>query len=161
MNPLMFPKLPKRTKRKAKKGQGKQAIQRRVANKLYMSFLRPAFMHGLAAGQGRRGRAPLCERCGKRPAAQLHHMAGRAGDKLIDSSTFAGLCFDCHALVHENPEAAKAEGWLESRYSVPKLTKRSQDLLSEYATADTEEGEGGVEDAAEGLEGFLLPEPDS
>jgi len=62
-------------------------------------------MHGLAR----------CERCKKHKAGDLqpHHTHGRSGDNLFK---VIPLCSTCHAWVHEFPNEAYAEGWLQPEY---------------------------------------------
>lgn len=140
------PKPPKRSKRldnRAKrKGAGDKAWQRRAMTKVYLNFVRPAFLHGLASGQRRKGKPALCERCFGRLATEVHHMAGRQGDALLDSEHFAGLCYECHDWCHNNPAEARAEGWMESRYSrTPQAAKMSAtELLEEGEEPGTERG---------------------
>lgn len=143
--PVPKPKQSKRINNKAKrKGEGRKAQQRRAMMKLYMNFVRPAFMAGLAAGQRRRGLVPLCERCGERVASQVHHMAGRLGDALLDAELFAGLCPGCHDWVHDHPADARAQGWMEARYSrSPNASRREvaqglEDSAAEHAAAEPE-----------------------
>ena len=148
----------KRANNKAKaKGDGRKAQQRRVLTKLYLNFVRPAFMFGLAAGQKRRGKAALCERCHYRLASQLHHTAGRTGEALVDSEYFAGLCQPCHDWVHDNPAEARGEGWLESKYSrtpearrlAGELAEGVEDALGHEAAATGPYGKEGEDDVAE------------
>jgi hypothetical protein len=147
-----FPKPQKKSKRLAnrarRKGEGQKAWQRRAMTKLYLNFVRPAYLHGLAAGQGRRGKPALCERCYSKLATELHHVAGRSGDALVDSEFFSGLCWKCHEHVHAHPAEARAEGWLESKYSrTPEASKFSAtEVLEEFddvgeAEAATEDGD--------------------
>lgn len=139
------------------KKRSKPEGRRRILMKLYLSFVRPAFLHGLAAGQGRRRQAPLCERCGGRIATQVHHMAGRSGDALVDTEWFAGLCQWCHDDIHDNPEQARKAGWMESKYSrSPQAAKLgveffegSEDAVSEKAAAGGEDSQEGEDDVAE------------
>lgn len=79
----------------------------------YRKIARPAYFAGVAAGQGRV--KALCERCGCRAATQLHHKAGRSGDRLLGFRNFSALCGSCHREVHANPERSYAEGWLVKR----------------------------------------------
>lgn len=52
----------------------------------------------------------VCEMCGDR-SRQLHHKRGR-GRYLCDPFFFAALCAWCHNKIHENPNWARATGWL-------------------------------------------------
>lgn len=53
---------------------------------------------------------PLCARCGKQSATELHHMAGRRGSALLDESRWIGLCGNCHRWATEHPEQAVEQG---------------------------------------------------
>lgn len=53
---------------------------------------------------------PNCVRCGMR-ATEVHHMAGRVGDLLLDESKWASMCRDDHRWATENPAAAIAQGF--------------------------------------------------
>jgi len=83
--------------------------------KLIYRFVRVAYLAGLAAGQGRRGRKALCERCGREVARHIHHLDGREGVKLIDPKNLSGLGDVCHRWLHGNPTQAYAEGWMKRR----------------------------------------------
>lgn len=126
-----MPAIPKPTKRSKRldnrarrKGEGDKAWTRRAMTKLYLNFVRPAYLHGLSAGQRRKGKPPLCERCYGRLATEVHHIAGRQGDALVDSARFAGLCYECHIHLHDNPAEAMAEGWMEPKYAGTANAKR-------------------------------------
>lgn len=109
-----FPKPSK--KGKAKPSRIRPVTDERAAQKsLYLRFVRPAFLAGLARGQGRGKKAPLCERCGKEVAGHVHHISGREEWKLVEFGNLRGLGDKCHKWVHANPEKATAEGWLERR----------------------------------------------
>lgn len=57
-----------------------------------------------------------CERCRIQPIGEFHHKLRRSQGGLGTLENCAGLCsgFDgsCHAWVHDNVDAAVAEGWL-------------------------------------------------
>lgn len=65
----------------------------------------------------------LCEvgeRCvsmwGRRAVAtEVHHKRGR-GKWLMDESTWVATCRDCHRIIHERPNWAIQNGWIEPRY---------------------------------------------
>ena len=62
-----------------------------------------------------RGRR-ICERCGKYALRlDVHHVAGRLGDFLMDKRWWMALCRKCHSWTHDNPASAKAEGLLVPR----------------------------------------------
>ena len=90
----------------------------KARKRLYRLLVRPAYLAGLAVGQGRRGTYPTCERCGEQPGVHVHHMAGRDGDMVIDYTKMAALCADCHRLVHAYPLQAREDGWMVSRNGV-------------------------------------------
>jgi hypothetical protein len=49
-----------------------------------------------------------------RPTAHVHHRRGR-GNFLLDTKTWVAVCFSHHAWIHEHPEQAMLDGWMESR----------------------------------------------
>ena len=55
---------------------------------------------------------PKCKVCHRRPASQIHHKAGRVGDKLNDIKDFLAVCFCCHRKIHDNPAWAVAKDYL-------------------------------------------------
>lgn len=88
----------------------KQRTKRRDQSKLYTELVKPAYLRGLARGQGRG--AARCELCLKRKATQIHHKRGRVGADLLDTRYFMGICDPCHRHVHENPAWAYEQGHL-------------------------------------------------
>jgi 5-methylcytosine-specific restriction endonuclease McrA len=59
------------------------------------------------------GRNPTCERCGARPADDVHELTPRSkGGSIVDPANLTVLCRPCHDAVHLNPTTARAEGWL-------------------------------------------------
>lgn len=63
---------------------------------------------------------PVCEspwNCGQ-AASEVHHMAGRSGDRLLDASRFKALCHGCHQRVTEYPTEAIELGLSLSRVGV-------------------------------------------
>jgi hypothetical protein len=54
----------------------------------------------------------ICERC-KRPADEIHHKAGRNGDRLNDVRDFMSVCRPCHQWIHANPKESREAGWLK------------------------------------------------
>jgi 5-methylcytosine-specific restriction endonuclease McrA len=54
---------------------------------------------------------PQCEKCGD-PMSDIHHKNGRNGKRVSDSEYFMSVCRPCHTWIHENPEDARAMGWL-------------------------------------------------
>jgi len=104
---------PERRKKGAPKRLGSSG--KRELLKLIYRFVRAAYLAGLAAGQGRRGQRALCERCGEKITAHVHHLAGKEGGKLIDPKNLSGLCEDCHSWAHAHPADARQEGWMVRR----------------------------------------------
>lgn len=49
------------------------------------------------------------------PATEVHHKAGRIGDKLTDVKDFIGLCSACHSWAELNVTQAKALGISKDR----------------------------------------------
>ena len=113
---LPKPKKADRSRRRTHLGPSDKTKQ---LKRLYRMLVRPAFLAGLSAGQGRRGRLPICERCNLNPVLAVHHMQGRTGELVIEPAKLAGLCEACHADVHANPEEAYGEGWLIRRHGAP------------------------------------------
>jgi len=54
-----------------------------------------------------------CEVCNKRNSMDIHHIAGRLGDKLNDKTNFLAVCRPCHNWIHENGKAAREQGYLK------------------------------------------------
>ena len=55
---------------------------------------------------------PACKVCKSQPSSQIHHKAGRIGDKLNDVKDFLAVCFFCHRKIHDNPAWANAKDYL-------------------------------------------------
>ena len=95
--------LPKQTTPIAPRSD-KRAKQERVYAVLRKSFLE---------------RHPICQMqipgvcTGK--SQELHHMAGRIGNLLLDEQYFKAGCHSCHVYVETHPEEAKALGLSETR----------------------------------------------
>jgi 5-methylcytosine-specific restriction endonuclease McrA len=57
----------------------------------------------------------LCRRCGSQ-AHDVHHLAGRVGDALLDRDRMVSLCRPCHMHIEEQQRGeAYGEGWLIRR----------------------------------------------
>jgi hypothetical protein len=56
-------------------------------------------------------RLPGCENM----TTQVHHKAGRIGEKFLDVSTWLAVCHPCHVFIETHPAAAKQLGLSESR----------------------------------------------
>jgi tRNA U54 and U55 pseudouridine synthase Pus10 len=54
---------------------------------------------------------PNCEICGG-VATDVHHKAGRIGERLTDTSTFMSVCRPCHGIIHINPKESREKGWM-------------------------------------------------
>jgi hypothetical protein len=46
---------------------------------------------------------------------EVHHMAGRIGNKLLDQKMWLAVCRPCHVFIEQHPAAAKQLGLSESR----------------------------------------------
>jgi hypothetical protein len=55
---------------------------------------------------------PICERCKKSKATEIHHKAQRHGSLLNRYDLFAALCSGCHRWIHENGREARKQGWI-------------------------------------------------
>lgn len=53
---------------------------------------------------------PWCLRCGM-AATEVHHRAGRIGGRLLDDTTWAAACHDCHLYITAHPAEAVERGW--------------------------------------------------
>lgn len=52
---------------------------------------------------------PFCEiaLCGGSASVEIHHRAGRIGDKLLDEKDWLATCRNCHDWCHHNPSMAR------------------------------------------------------
>lgn len=59
---------------------------------------------------------PVCEvlNCNN-PSTEIHHKAGREGERLIDINHFLATCSTCHQYIELNPLWAKIQGYSLSR----------------------------------------------
>jgi hypothetical protein len=57
---------------------------------------------------------PFCKECGQ-PATDIHHAAGKIGDKLLDVADFVPLCRKHHQYYEVRPIEAKEKGISKSR----------------------------------------------
>jgi hypothetical protein len=62
---------------------------------------------------------PMCERCKKERATEIHHKAQRHGTLLNRYDLFAALCSGCHRWIHENGKEARRLGWLIDTVHAP------------------------------------------
>lgn len=53
-----------------------------------------------------------CEIC-RKPADEIHHKAGRNGDRLNNVQDFMSVCRPCHQYIHANPAESRNKGWLK------------------------------------------------
>ena len=44
-------------------------------------------------------------------STQIHHRAGRVGEKLTDEKNFLAVCHHCHVYIELHPIEAKEKGW--------------------------------------------------
>jgi hypothetical protein len=61
-----------------------------------------------------------CGRCSQR-ASEVHHMAGRDGYRLLETSKWIALCHSCHQWVTEHPTQAVDQGFSLRRHCLPYL----------------------------------------
>lgn len=61
---------------------------------------------------------PICEvkQCSA-PATGVHHMAGRVGNLLTDTSKFLAVCMPHHLYIESHPIESKSMGYSLSRLS--------------------------------------------
>lgn len=57
----------------------------------------------------------VCEMCLQAEATQIHHKAGRTGERLLKEEWWLAACQNCHSFVHSNPEASMNSGWILHR----------------------------------------------
>lgn len=48
----------------------------------------------------------------KKPSTQVHHKAGRLGQRLLDFENCMAICFSHHRYLHDHPAWARANGYL-------------------------------------------------
>lgn len=61
---------------------------------------------------------PICEaglKMCRGEATDIHHMAGRVGEDLLNTDNFLAVCRPCHLWLESHPVAAKQLGLSESR----------------------------------------------
>jgi hypothetical protein len=60
---------------------------------------------------------PICQRCGREAAVDVHEPLTRArGGSILDPQNAVTLCRYDHSWVHEHPAQATAEGWLQNSW---------------------------------------------
>jgi hypothetical protein len=113
---MKFNPQPKPLKRtKSKQDNIKPVAEKKVTDKVKYNKDSKAWIKGKRCACG-------CGEC----ASLVHHMRGREGyasDKkyfagiklLFDKEHWLACCFNCHVEIHNNPEFAYKEGYLDSR----------------------------------------------
>lgn len=48
-------------------------------------------------------------------AHDVHHMSGRVGDNMLDTSNWLAVCRSCHTWIENNPKEAKELGFSKNR----------------------------------------------
>lgn len=56
---------------------------------------------------------PVCEICRAQPTAQVHHRAGRIGNRLNSTEDWLGVCAECHDKIHAHGSWARQLGFLK------------------------------------------------
>lgn len=60
---------------------------------------------------------PLCQRCKKEYATDVHELKSRArGGSITDENNLRCVCRTCHFWITTNPKLAKETGWLKSSW---------------------------------------------
>lgn len=101
----------KRSPLKAKPIQIKRVGKKREKMKTIYGHLRNEFMEKNEYCQAR---LPECTML----ATDVHHKAGRSGEKLIDETNFLAVCRSCHNFLEGHPKIAKEMGFSVSRLEV-------------------------------------------
>ncbi len=86
---------------KAPRKRIKTSSQKRQKQQKTYRVVRDAYM----------GLNPTCGRCGK-AATEVHHKAGRRGNRLTNVKYFMKACTPCHKYIHANPKESFQKGWL-------------------------------------------------
>ena len=89
----------KKKPRKSIKGLSDKELQRLK----YYRFIREEFMI--------QPENKICPVTGLQ-TTEIHHKAGRIGDKLFDDSLFLAVSRKGHSWIHEHPKEAREKGWL-------------------------------------------------
>lgn len=53
-----------------------------------------------------------CQVCRAMASRDIHHIAGRNGDRLNRIEDWLAVCRECHDYIHKNPTVARYRGWL-------------------------------------------------
>lgn len=63
------------------------------------------------------GDFPLCQRCQKAFASDVHEIKSRArGGSITDLDNLAVLCRPCHTWITQNPKDALEQGWIKNSW---------------------------------------------
>ena len=82
---------------------------------------------------------PICERCKKHRASEIHHKAQRHGSLLNRYDLFAALCHGCHFWIHENGKEARRQGWIIDTFHVLPNPEASESQSRSQSQAHTPE----------------------
>lgn len=82
--------------------------KKRVKQERSYSVLRKQFLESNPECQAR---LKMC----RGEATDVHHMAGRVGEMLLDTDSWLPVCRPCHLFIESHPEQAKQLGLSESR----------------------------------------------
>lgn len=116
----MNEKLKKPERRRRRRATLKHSSSSGKDRRMRYIHLRMEFLRGVRWCQvGRCMRVSIDAATGKQQvflerATQVHHKRGR-GRWLLDVHTFLGVCPACHQYIHEHPEWAMKQGYMESR----------------------------------------------
>jgi 5-methylcytosine-specific restriction endonuclease McrA len=63
------------------------------------------------------GSQPLCQRCQREYASDVHELKSRArGGSITDLENLVVLCRVCHTWITQNPKLALEQGWLKNSW---------------------------------------------
>ena len=63
------------------------------------------------------GNQPLCQRCQREYASDVHELKSRArGGSITDLKNLVVLCRVCHTWITQNPKLALEQGWLKNSW---------------------------------------------
>lgn len=93
------------------------ALQRRRM-RTYRAVVSPAERHGKDVVRARSG--GLCEACGMRRVADVHHRKNRSQGGRWDPSNLLGICRTCHDWIGDNRVGARVRGWAVWRDGDPR-----------------------------------------
>jgi hypothetical protein len=58
---------------------------------------------------------PTCQVCQRLASSEIHHLRGRTGERLNDTTFWLALCSLCHDRIHRNPLGARNNGLMADR----------------------------------------------